>query len=128
MTASTDIGRLGSADAVIAMDAAAGEATTDCLVGALEQGAGIVLSNKAPLALPATEGVTRTLTFSAIVASPAVQLLLERARAIDPALEITGSNADTIATICARLDGLPLAIELAAVRLGKARRPLSVKN
>lgn len=46
------VGKVGDADAIIVMDAAAGEGTTDCLVGALEQGAGAVLSNKAPMALP----------------------------------------------------------------------------
>ena len=46
------VGQISSADVVIVMDAAAGDATADSLVGALEQGAGVVLSNKAPLALP----------------------------------------------------------------------------
>ena len=41
-----------NADVVILMDAAAGEATTDALVNALNAGGGVVLSNKAPMALP----------------------------------------------------------------------------
>lgn len=46
---------IGEADVVIVMDAAAGTATTDLLVDAVQSGAGAVLSNKAPLALPADD-------------------------------------------------------------------------
>ena len=47
----------------------------------------------------------------------AVQLFVERARLVAPNFELTDENAPTIARICARVDGLPLALELAAARI-----------
>jgi non-specific serine/threonine protein kinase len=47
----------------------------------------------------------------------AIQLFVERARLVAPNFELTDENATTIARICARVDGLPLALELAAARI-----------
>ncbi|MEU4514368.1 LuxR C-terminal-related transcriptional regulator [Nonomuraea wenchangensis] len=54
----------------------------------------------------------------------AVRLFAERARAVLPGFEITDANREAVARVCRRLDGIPLAIELAAVRL----RALSVEQ
>jgi len=67
-----------------------------------------------PLGLP--EDSTSP-TAATISESEAVSLFIQRARAAQPSFEIDETNAATIAEICRRLDGLPLAIELAAARV-----------
>jgi predicted ATPase/DNA-binding CsgD family transcriptional regulator len=52
-----------------------------------------------------------------VMRSPAVQLFVQRGQAVNPALDVSGGNAHLIAEICRRVDGVPLAIELAAARL-----------
>ena len=49
--------------------------------------------------------------------SGAVQLFVERAQAMEPDFDLTAENAAVIAQICARVDGLPLTLELAAARI-----------
>ena len=51
-----------------------------------------------------------------LLASASGQLFVERAKAHDPAFDVNERNAPLIAQVCTRLDGLPLAIELAAAR------------
>lgn len=54
----------------------------------------------------------------------AVRMFLDRASAAQPAFKVTSTNAKAVAEICHRLDGIPLALELAAARV----RALSVEN
>ena len=53
----------------------------------------------------------------AVIASEAAQLFVDRARLLDPQFVVTNASAPAVAHICKRLDGIPLAIELAAARL-----------
>lgn len=72
-----------------------------------------------PMTLPESDGAVE-------VNDPAeaVVLFVERARAVEPGFELTEGNGSAIAAICRHLDGLPLAIELAAARV----RALSVAD
>jgi predicted ATPase/class 3 adenylate cyclase len=54
---------------------------------------------------------------ASLAASESVQLFVERASAANPSFSLNESNASAIAQICRRLDGIPLALELAAARL-----------
>jgi predicted ATPase len=67
-----------------------------------------------PLALPDSKHLPDAPSFAHV---PAVQLFLQRAQAIQADFQLTADNAVVIAQICLRLDGLPLAIELAAARI-----------
>ena len=66
-----------------------------------------------PLPLPTGSG---TASVAEAAASPAVALFVDRARAVRPGFALTKGNAAAVAEICRCLDGLPLAIELAAAR------------
>lgn len=68
-----------------------------------------------PLTFPDPEGSPPT---TQIAAAPAVQLFVERAQAVNPTFTLTEGNAPAVGAICHRLDGLPLALELAAARCG----------
>jgi predicted ATPase len=66
-----------------------------------------------PLELPAKDATSS----EALAQCPSVALFTQRAERVKPGFSLTSSNASAIATICRRLDGLPLALELAAARV-----------
>jgi predicted ATPase/DNA-binding CsgD family transcriptional regulator len=67
-----------------------------------------------PLPLPSSEERSPA---SEVAENPAVMLFVQRATDVQPEFRLTDENADAVAEICRRLDGLPLAIELAAARI-----------
>ncbi|GIJ61991.1 ATP-binding protein [Virgisporangium aurantiacum] len=83
---------------------------------------GEVLTPVPPLRLPTADAApSEALTFAA------VQLLADRAAAVRPGFSVTDDNVRAVVEICRRLDGLPLAIELAAARL-RALSPAQVAD
>ncbi|TVP68721.1 MAG: helix-turn-helix domain-containing protein [Nitriliruptor sp.] len=69
-----------------------------------------------PLAVPPATTAGRPLSAGEVERHAAVQLFLDRVRAVAPDLEMTATDLDGVARIVRDLDGLPLAIELAAAR------------
>jgi predicted ATPase/class 3 adenylate cyclase len=67
---------------------------------------------------------TQPQTGESLLQYAAVRLFIERAQAVQPAFTLNNTNANTIAQVCFHLDGIPLAIELAAARL----RSMSVEE
>ena len=68
----------------------------------------------APLELPPASDPS---SIESLIEYPAIALFVERARATRGSFELTPENAGAVAAVCRRLDGLPLALELAAARL-----------
>jgi predicted ATPase/DNA-binding SARP family transcriptional activator/Tfp pilus assembly protein PilF len=84
----------------------------------------ILATSRAPLRLaaereypvPPFEIPSAHLPFEALVKTDAVRLFTARAQAVDPEFELDTASAPEVARVCRQLDGLPLAIELAAAR------------
>ena len=87
----------------------------------------IMATSREPLRIPtetiwrvpplATRGAQSLTNPDDLLTVPAVRLFVERAQAVQPPFRLTEHNGPLVAQICARLDGLPLAIELAAARV-----------
>ncbi|HJQ50238.1 MAG TPA: BTAD domain-containing putative transcriptional regulator [Gaiellaceae bacterium] len=84
----------------------------------------VLATSRAPLRLaaeheypvPPLETPDAGLPFETLVQTDALRLFAARARAVDPGFELDETAAQDVARVCGRLDGLPLAIELAAAR------------
>ncbi|HEV2009698.1 MAG TPA: adenylate/guanylate cyclase domain-containing protein [Candidatus Limnocylindria bacterium] len=95
----------------------------------------VVTSSRAPLRIAGEQELPvppldvpdpgRLPSLEVLAQSDAVTLFVERARAVKPDFMVTAENAGAVAEICYRLDGLPLAIELAAARV-KVLTPLAM--
>jgi len=70
-----------------------------------------------PLSLPALHSTNKLPNLEALSQYEAIALFMQRAQAVSPGFQLTEQNAPAVAEICLRLDGLPLAIELAAARI-----------
>jgi class 3 adenylate cyclase len=101
-----------------------GRVIADLLAAA--PGLAILATSRAPLRLrferelplsPLAVPVAADTTIEALSISPSVRLFVERAQAVRPGFVLGPRNAAAIAALCRRLDGLPLALELAAARV-----------
>jgi predicted ATPase/class 3 adenylate cyclase len=70
-----------------------------------------------PSSLSQAHGVVAGSRLEEVAKSGAVQLFVQQAAMVRPSFELTGDNLEAVAEICRRLDGLPLALEIAAARV-----------
>ncbi len=78
--------------------------------------AGEVVYRVPSMAVPSAD-TARSLDVEALLGYGAIRLFTERAQLADPHFELTDQHVDDVVSICRRLDGIPLALELAAARI-----------
>ena len=78
---------------------------------------GLAIEGERVLPVPSLSAPPPGAPVEAAAAADAVRLFVERARAVDPDFELGKPNVSAVVEICRRLDGIPLAIELAAARV-----------
>jgi predicted ATPase/class 3 adenylate cyclase len=78
---------------------------------------GLAIAGERILAVPSLGSPAPEAEFDAVAASDAVRLFLDRARGVDRGFALGRDNAASVVRVCRRLDGVPLAIELAAARV-----------
>jgi predicted ATPase/class 3 adenylate cyclase len=78
---------------------------------------GLAIVGERILAVPSLVSPAADAEFDAVAASDAVRLFMDRAHAADRTFELSLGNAASVVRVCRRLDGVPLAIELAAARV-----------
>jgi hypothetical protein len=79
---------------------------------------GLALEGERVVPVPSLSAPAADADLVSAAGSAAVQLFVERAAWVDPDFTLTEGNAPAVAQVCQRLDGLPLAVELAAARIG----------
>jgi len=79
----------------------------------------LAISGEAVLRVPPLRfpDPTQLVAWSSLLHYDAVRLFVERARAVEPSFQLEASNADAMVEVCRRLDGIPLALELASARV-----------
>jgi predicted ATPase len=82
----------------------------------------------APFPVPGSADPAAPLLPAALAADPAVALFTQRVQAVRPEFALTSENTADEVAICQRLDGLPLALELAAARIRLSRRQATRKS
>jgi predicted ATPase/class 3 adenylate cyclase len=78
---------------------------------------GLALDGEQVVPVPSLPGAPTDADLDTVGRSDAVHLFVERARGVDPDFDLNIENAAAVAQACRRLDGVPLAIELAAARI-----------
>lgn len=87
-------------------------------VGRACPGVDVLATSRQPLGVPGEQvWPVHPLEVGDAADGPAVRLFLDRAEAVDPGLELSDADREAVRELCRRLDGLPLAVELAAARV-----------